>query len=106
MFSPQSASQMRLWERLWKVKLLKEIIKSKIMIHGEPILGNSFLNCRYKVRLCFRENQYQATRFSTVAKWDYGSGRTNISQLVSQLSLSEIMVQGEPISGNSFLNCR
>ena len=57
------------------------------------------------MRLWFTENQYQATRISTVAKWDYGSRRTNIRQHVSQLSLSEIMVQGEPISGNSILNC-
>ena len=42
MFSLQSASQMRLWEEIMKI----EIIKSKIMVQGEPISGNSFLNCR------------------------------------------------------------
>ena len=57
------------------------------------------------MRLWFRENQYQGTPYSTVAKWDYGSGRTNIRHLISQLLRSEIMVQGEPISGNSILNC-
>ena len=32
---------------------------------------------------------YVHVRISTVNKWDYGSGRTNIRQLVSELSLSK-----------------
>ena len=43
-----------------------------------------------------KKNLLRATCISIVAKWDYGSGRTIIRQLVSQLSLSESMVQGEP----------
>ena len=52
-------------------------------------------------------NQYQASRFSTIAnKWERGLERTNIGHLVSQLSPSKSVVQREPISGISFLNYR
>ena len=86
-------------------QLVSQLSQSESVVQGEPISGNSFLNYR-KVRAWFRENQYRVTRFSIIAKWDRGSGRTNIRQLVSQLSQSESVVQGEPISGNSFLNYR
>ena len=76
-------------------QLVSQLSLSESVVQGEPVSGNLFLNYRY-VRAWFRKNQYQATCFSTIAKWEHGSGRTNIRQLVSQLSLSESVVQGEP----------
>ena len=86
-------------------QLVPQLSLSESMVQGEPTLVNSYLNYHW-VRAWFCKNQHWSTRTSTIAEWEHGSGRINTSQLVSQLSLSESMVQGEPTPVNSYLNNR
>ena len=64
------------------------------MIH--TCISFRFITTIFKWGTGFCKDPSRATRISTIAKWDYGSGRTKFGQLVSQLSPRENVVQGEP----------
>ena len=59
------------------MKLLYEIsfisfrfAEAEVQVLNKTLPHNSYLICRYKWDYGSRENQYRATRFSTIAKWE------------------------------------